>query len=197
MKICAAILAGGQATRVHGLAKGTLSLDRRGTIVERQMLHCHRAHVENVIIVANDKAPYESFNVPIVPDLRANAGPMAGIEAGLTHYQTSAQAVLFFPCDLPFISAREFETLISHFEASSSKAVFAQTGDSVWHPLCAVIHCDLLPIISNALAKGQRKIRGIYREISAEQVNFAQENAFFNVNTHADIAKMRAWLGSA
>jgi len=197
MKISAAILAGGQATRVHGLAKGTLSLDRQGTIIERQIFHCHEAHIDEVIIVANDKAPYASFNVPIVPDMRINAGPMAGIETGLTHYQASAQAVLFFPCDLPFISTQEFETLINRFVAGPAQAVFAKTNDSVWHPLCAVIHCDLLPIISNALDKGQRKIRGIFREISAEPVAFAQENAFFNVNTHADIAKMRAWLGSA
>jgi molybdopterin-guanine dinucleotide biosynthesis protein A len=33
--------------------------------------------------------------------------------------------------------------------------------------------------------------------MGAEPVAFAQENAFFNVNTHADIAEMQARLGSA
>jgi molybdopterin-guanine dinucleotide biosynthesis protein A len=197
MLISAAILAGGRATRVHGLAKGTLSLDRQGTIIERLIHHCHQAHVDNVIIVANDAQPYRSFGVPIVPDQRPGAGPMAGIETALTYYQGSARAVLFMPCDLPFISAREFDTLRHRFLASPAQAVFAMTSDSMWHPLCAIAHCDLLKTVSDYLTRGQRKIRHVWQEMGAEPVAFAQENAFFNVNTHADIAEMQARLGSA
>lgn len=197
MLISAAILAGGRASRVHGLAKGTLCLDRQVTIIERLIHHCRQAHMDSVIIVANDAEPYESFGVPIVPDKRPGTGPMAGIEAGLDHYQASAQAVLFVPCDLPFISAQEFDTLRRRFLDGAARAVFAMTGDAVWHPLCAVAHCDLLTTVSEALARGERKIRAVWREVGAEPVAFTRENAFFNVNTHADIAEMQARLGSA
>ena len=197
MKLSAAILAGGQASRVHGFPKGTLQVDRQVTIIERQIHQCQKAHMNEVIIVANHSEPYESFGVPVIPDGRKHAGPMAGIETALAHYQDLADAVLFVPCDLPFISAREFKTLRSHFLTGSTQAVFAMTRDSVWHPLCAIAHCDLLTTISDALTGGERKIRAVWRDVGAQAVAFTQENAFFNVNTHADIARMRAQLGSA
>ena len=105
--------------------------------------------------------------------------------------------MLFVPCDLPFISAREFGTLRNRFLTGSTQAVYAVTHGSVWHPLCAIVSCDLLATISDALTRGERKIRAIWRAQGAEAVAFAQDNAFFNVNTHADIAKMQAQLGSA
>jgi molybdopterin-guanine dinucleotide biosynthesis protein A len=147
--------------------------------------------------VANLRAPYESFGVPIVADRRKNAGPMAGIEAALAHYQGSADAVLFVPCDLPFISAREFKRLRNRFLTSRAQAVYAMTHGSVWHPLCAIARCDLLTTVSHALTGGERKIRAVWRDVGGQAVPFTQENAFFNVNTHADIAMMRAQLGSA
>ena len=197
MKLSAAILAGGQASRVQGFPKGTLQVDRHVTIIERQIDHCRKAHMNDVIILANRSEPYESFGVPIIADRRTNAGPMAGIEAALTHYQGSADAVLFVPCDLPFISAQEFKTLRDTFLTSPAQAVFAMTCGSVWHPLCAIAHCDLLTTITDALTQGERKIRAVWRDVNAEAVPFTQENAFFNVNTHADIARMQAQLGSA
>jgi molybdopterin-guanine dinucleotide biosynthesis protein A len=197
MLISAAILAGGQASRLNGLPKGTLHVDRHITIIERQIHQCRQAHINEVIIVANRSEPYESSGVPIISDRRKNMGPMAGIEAALAHYQGSADAVLFVPCDLPFISAQEFETLRNSFLAGPAQAVYAMTHGSVWHPLCAIAQCDLLATVSEALTQGERKIRAIWRNVNAQAVVFAQDNAFFNVNTHADIARMRDQLGSA
>lgn len=197
MTISAAILAGGQASRMHGFPKGTLQVDRQVTIMERQIQQCRKAGMNQVIIVANHSKPYESFGVPVIPDGRKHAGPMAGIETALAHYQDLADAVLFVPCDLPFISAREFKRMRNCFLTGRARAVYAMTHGSVWHPLCAIAHCDLLTTISDALAQGERKIRAIWRDVNAEAVSFTQDNAFFNVNTHADIAKMQAQLGSA
>ncbi|MCP4451745.1 MAG: molybdenum cofactor guanylyltransferase [Planctomycetes bacterium] len=197
MLISAAILAGGQASRLNGLPKGTLQVDRHITIIDRQIHQCRKAGMHEVIIVANRSEPYKSFGVSIIGDNRTNAGPMAGIEAALAHYQDLAEAVLFVPCDLPFISAREFKTLEKSFLASRAQAVYAMTHGSVWHPLCAIAQCDLLTPVSHALTQGERKIRTIWRDVNAQAVPFTQDNAFFNVNTHADIARMRAQLGSA
>jgi len=197
MIISAAILAGGQASRVHGFPKGTLQVDRQVTIMERLIDQCRTAHMNEVVIVANHSEPYKSFGVPVIPDGRKHAGPMAGIETALAHYQDLADAVLFVPCDLPFISAQEFELLRKSFLASPAPAVYAMTHGSVWHPLCAIAQCDLLTPISHALTQGERKIRAIWRDVNAQAVSFTHENAFFNVNTHADIARMQAQLGSA
>ncbi len=197
MLISAAILAGGQASRLSGLPKGTLRVGRQMTIMERQIHQCRESGMHEVIIVANHSEPYESFGVPIIADNRTNAGPMAGIEAALAHYQGSAEAVLFVPCDLPFISAREFNCMRNRFLTSQASAVYAVTRGSVWHPLCAIAGCDLLTTVSDALTRGERKIRTVWRDVNAQPVPFGQENAFFNVNTHADIARMRVQLGSA
>ena len=197
MIISAAILAGGQASRMHGLPKGTLQVDRQITIMERLIDQCRTAHMKDVVIVANHGEPYKSFGVPVIPDRRKHAGPMAGIETALSHYQDLTDAVMFVPCDLPFISAREFKRMRNRFLTGQASAVYAVTHGSVWHPLCAIARCDLLTTVSNALTRGERKIRRVWHDVNAQAVPFQQDNAFFNVNTHADVAKMQALLGSA
>ena len=189
--IAGAILAGGNACRIGGLAKGTLRAAGGVSIVERLINEMALAGVNDIVIIANDSKPYQEYGVEIIADIRKNVGPIGGIEAGLNFFAGKCNAVMFVPCDLPRISASQISALKQAFIETMAPAVFATTGDFFWHPLCAVVHNDLAGDISAAIDAGERKIRNIWQQAKAAKVQFDDDAAFFNINSLADMDKWR------
>ena len=195
VRIAGTILAGGEASRYDGAAKGLLEPRPGRTIIEKLIEEIRTAGVGDVVISANDPEPYRRFGVKVVPDLRPDVGPLAGIEAALTHYAGRCEAVLFCPCDLPGIRRREFSTLISAYEGSPSGVVVAETGDFFWQPLCSIVHNGLLPKITDAIDGNVRGVRELWDDLGAVPVHFEDETAFFNVNTPDDLVRWREIQG--
>lgn len=198
--IAAAILAGGNALRYGGVAKGFLEAEPGISIIEKELSELGSAGVQEVIIVANDPAPYKALRLAVIPDLRTGIGPLAGIEAALSHYSGMYEATLLLPCDLPGITAREIRALTDAFVVNSASVVAAVTAESgartsgsfLWHPLCAVVHNDLYCTVSRAIDDGQRRPRALWQEVGAMPVHFDDPTAFFNVNSPEDLARWRA-----
>src|SRR5947209_7925890 len=69
MKVAGAIIAGGPARRLGGVAKPFLTVGGR-TIAERQVAML-REIFARVLVVANDPAPWAPLAVEVVPDRRA------------------------------------------------------------------------------------------------------------------------------
>ena len=189
--IAGAILAGGNARRIGGLAKGTLKIAGGISIIERLINEMNLAGLSDIIIVANDPEPYRDYGVEIIADIRKDLGPMGGIETGLDFFADRCDAVIFVPCDLPQISASQISALKQAFVETTAPAVFAITSDFFWHPLCAVVHNDLAGDISVAIDAGERKIRNVWRQAEAAKVQFDNDTAFFNINSLADMNKWR------
>lgn len=189
-RYAAAILAGGQARRLGGLAKGTL--DAGGvSVVERLRDQLRTAGVKQIVIVANDPAPYRDCGPEITGDLRPGNGPLGGIEAALVHWAGRADAMVIVPCDAPRLGAPEITTLIDAFAAGDAPGVCARTGEFFWHPLCAVVHNDLAPQISGAIDTGQRSVQQLWRSAGVECVDFGDDTPFVNINTPEDLADYR------
>jgi len=189
--IAGAILAGGDARRLGGIAKGAIEIDDGTSVIERLIEELTRAGICDIVIVANNPAPYQHYGVEIVSDNRAGIGPMGGIETGLGFFAGRYDAVMFMPCDLPNITASEMLALKKAFVESGVSVVFAETADFFWHPLCAVVHNGLAKDISTAIDRGRRKIRDVWRQVKALPVHFDNESAFFNINTLADMDRWR------
>jgi len=187
--IAGAILAGGNARRIGGVAKGALKANNGVSIIERLINELSCAGIGNLVIVANDPEPYQDCGIEIISDIRAGIGPMGGIESGLVHFAGCCDAVMFVPCDLPNITAKEMFVLKKAFVESAAQAVFAETTGFFYHPLCAVVHNALSNEVSAAIDRGERKIRNVWRQIKAVEVYFDDETAFLNINTLADMDK--------
>ncbi|MFH1615578.1 MAG: molybdenum cofactor guanylyltransferase [Planctomycetota bacterium] len=187
--IAAAILAGGSARRLGGIAKGAIQISRGTSIIDRLIEELTMAGINDIVIAANDPALYQKHGVKVISDIRADIGPMGGIESGLVHFSGRSDAVTFVPCDMPNIRAKDFLTLKEGLVESGAPAVFAETAGFFWHPLCAVVHNDLLEEISAAIDRGERKIRNVWRQVEAVTVRFTDETTFFNINSLADIDK--------
>jgi molybdopterin-guanine dinucleotide biosynthesis protein A len=189
--IAGAILAGGNGRRIGGVAKGMLKANNGVSIIEHLINEFRCAGIGNLVIVANDPEPYQNCGIEIISDIRAGIGPMGGIESGLVHFADGSDAVMFVPCDLPNITAKEMFVLKEAFVESQARAVFAETRGFFYHPLCAVVHNGLSNEVSAAIDRGERKIRNVWRQVKAVEVYFDDETAFFNINTLADMDMWR------
>src|SRR3954466_7439277 len=98
-RITGVVLAGGQGRRMGGVDKGLVELQGR-TMVEH-VLQRLAPQVDDVLINANQNAErYASFGHRVIADVLGGfAGPLAGLQAALTH--ASHPRVLTVPCDSP------------------------------------------------------------------------------------------------
>ena len=190
-RIAGAILAGGKARRLGGIAKGMLPAGGHLSLIERLVVHMMRSGVDEIIIAANDGRPYTRIGCAVVPDQRTDAGPLAGVEAALGHFAGRCDAVLCLPCDLPSVSWKEMSALLATFVDTGGPVIFAETEDGARHPLCAVVRVDLLDGISAALDQGERAVSDVWPQLGGFAVHFDDPNAFINLNSPGDLD---AWL---
>jgi len=182
--IAAAILAGGCARRLNGLAKGNILLASGVTVIERLLSELNQVGIKEVVISGENSA-YQRYQLPMIADKRKQIGPLAGIEAVLAHYQDRFTATLFLPCDLPRITAREIKELIDQYD---DEIVFAATDTANWHPLCVVVQNSLLADIQSSIDNGVRSIKEVWRTCGAKPVFFSDRAAFANWNNWQDFA---------
>lgn len=185
--ITAAILAGGKARRLDGIAKGNIVIEKPATtIITHTIKELQESGIEHIIISANEDAPYINYGLPVVKDRSDNCGPFAGIESSLKYYQNQADAVLFLPCDLPNISTKEITALINFYLETKCKVVFATTTSNQ-HPLCAIVAVSCLPEITAAINNSIKKIILVWQPLGAKSLEFANTEAFVNINTTNDL----------
>lgn len=189
-RLCGAILAGGRATRLGGVAKGLLKVQDGMSILDRLIQELNRAGVEDVVILSNDMSRYESFGYPVVRDLRMGVGPMGGIEAGLHYIANRYEALVLLPCDIPEITAGEIRALLASYAPRREGVVFARMGGSICQPLCAIVHNALLRDISAAIDRGDRGVGRLWSSLGGVAVDFDDPGPFLNINTPDDL---RAW----
>ena len=163
MKIAGAILAGGKAKRLNGIAKGNIEINDN-TIIANLINAFNDAGISEIAISANDKKPYKQYGKTIIADFKADAGPLAGIAAVLQQLK-QFDAVIFMPCDLPFITEHEIlglknaiinSQLSSLRKRGSSHIIYAKTTTQA-HPLCVVIPTNMTVVITNQLNKGYKR----------------------------------------
>ncbi|MHA1540387.1 MAG: molybdenum cofactor guanylyltransferase [Alphaproteobacteria bacterium] len=183
-KISAAILAGGKATRYDGESKGNLLCPNGQTVIENLLIEIEKAGIKDVVILANDPAPYTRYGKQIIADKRQDMGPLAGMEAALM--EMDAEAILFLPADLPAMTAVEIKVLCAAFQKNMAGITVAATDDFFVESLCVVVHNDMLSYITKALDQGEKKVRFLWEKLGAAHVVFKNAAAFININTPAD-----------
>ena len=147
MKVAGAIIAGGLASRLGGVAKPFLAVGGR-TIAERQ-LALLRPALARVLVVANDPAPWAPLGVEVVPDRFAKVGPLGGIHAALAAVD-DCDAVVCVAGDLPFVAPALIAALRDR--APGADAVAPRTAAGI-EPLCARYARAVFPSVRRASAR--------------------------------------------
>ena len=154
-EVTALILAGGKATRLGGVDKRELVVDGR-TIFERQIDALRPCVIEIIVSSPRAIAGYRT-----VADAVADAGPLAGIAAGLGAATTPWLFVV--AGDMPHVHRGFVELVLSHGDAEAD-AVGIRIGDLA-EPLCSAMRVKVWrPIVAARLAARRLKVASLLTE---------------------------------
>lgn len=189
-KISGVILAGGLGRRMGGTDKGLQEL--RGKPLVQWVIERLSPQVDELLINANQNgARYAAFGYRVVPDQIPDfAGPLAGLHAALT--TASHPLVATAPCDSPFLPTDLVSRLYQALTAQQAEIAVARTFSQA-HPVFCLCRRELLPHLSDYLARGERKFERWYSTLHAVEVPFDDvAEAFENINTRQELSRFDA-----
>ena len=195
------LLAGGRGSRMGGRNK--LYLELEGSLLIEGTLEIVAPLFREVIMLV---APGESsvvnealsplikrWEISVVEDRVPSRGPLEGLYNGLSGMKEEWGFLL--GCDMP---TPDPEVIIgmSCFRSINNDAVVAERLGFL-EPLHAFYRKSCIGPVSDAISRGDRKIKHFYRDIRLTVINenklkeFGDDgSSFFNLNTPHDVEKM-------
>jgi molybdopterin-guanine dinucleotide biosynthesis protein A len=177
--VSAFVLAGGQSTRM-GEDKAFLLLGGRSLL--HRALELARSVADDVRIVDAGSGAGQKFAAyaPVLQDMYAGSGPLAGIHAALR--ATSTELNLMLAVDVPLVTrdflrhliarARESGAVVTvprgvpgaggRPESASTQKKSARDSSAYYHPLCAVYRRGFADVAEPALKSGANKIDALF-----------------------------------
>lgn len=190
------VLAGGRGQRMGGADKGLQML--HGKPLAAHVLARLAPQVGVLSISANRNGDaYAALGAPwragvLADTLPGFPGPLAGLLAGLRAAQT--EWLLTAPCDSPWLPADLAERLTHAALSERADIVTATTtnaaGEVSLHPVFALVRTSLADDLAAFLCAGERKVRAWYARHTAAEVAFADERAFYNINSLQELAEL-------
>jgi molybdopterin-guanine dinucleotide biosynthesis protein A len=190
------VLAGGRGMRMGGVDKGLQPL--RGEPLASHVLKRLAPQTGALLISANRHPDiYTALGAPfgakvIADTLPGFPGPLAGLLAGLRAATT--EYVLSAPCDTPGLpddlAARLGEALDSNHADIATVTTADAAGNVSLHPVFALLRTRLADDLSAFLEAGERKVRAWYARHRTVEVVFADERAFYNINSIQELADL-------
>jgi molybdopterin-guanine dinucleotide biosynthesis protein A len=182
------ILAGGKSRR-FGSNKALFKIAGQA-VIERVIAAVPPAHP--VFIITNLPAEYAHLGLPTLPDNYPDAGPLAGIQAGLA--DSPREWNFFLACDFPCLRTAVIEEIGAALfnknrEDGGAQVILPETAEGL-QPLCALWSKSTLPFVEAALNGGQRSVRAVLAKLSLHRVLLTQPEALLNLNTPEDLAKL-------
>lgn len=181
--ITAVILAGGQGSRLAGLDKGLVELNKVPLI--QHLIERIQVQVSEIVISANRNIKtYEKYGFTVYEDdITDFAGPLAGILKALQ--QCQSEWLLAVPADSPFIP-RDLALRLSQ-NIQDNKVAIPYDGKYL-QPTFALIHKSLAASLEHFLQQGERKARVWMQQQAHTIVDFSdQKYAFININTENEL----------
>lgn len=171
------IFVGGASRRMGGAPKGLLPAPDTG---EPLVLRLRRIATEaglRPVLVGRAEA-YAALGLPVLADDPAGVGPLGGLAALLR--AAGELGAVALSCDLPHLTAatlgRIREAPVLPVPGGRWDVVAARRGpEAPWEPLCARYAPSALPILSAALAAGERSFQGLFRRLAVVPLALAPE----------------------
>jgi molybdopterin-guanine dinucleotide biosynthesis protein A len=185
-----ALIAGGRAARLGGIAKGLLDMD--GEPIAARSLRLFGSLFSAAMVVANDPAPYAALGAAVLPDRIPHKGAPGGVHAALSAAATGW--IFAAACDMPFLEPAPIRFLAAKRQGAA--AVLVRLGGRL-HPLHALWSRECLPALERMLAAGDPSLVELARVVSARVIEEEEwrsvdpaGRALENVNTPEDVARL-------
>ncbi len=182
------ILAGGIGRRLGG-AKALVRLQGRPLI--DYSLAALRSALDEVAVVAKpDTALPELPGVQVWIEPPEPRHPLTGISEALR--RADGRPVVVCATDLPFVSGTVIEALATHPVLDAPAVVAARAGET--QPLLGCYHPAAAALLNDAAAEGRAPLRELVRAIGAHELEVADPEVLFNLNSPEDLAQASAML---
>ncbi len=179
-----AINAGGKAERLGGVAKGLLRIGGQ-TVLER--LLTLRGLARDVLLVANDAAPYASYGLRAVADAVPGKGAPGGVVTALL--EAATPWVLVVACDMPFVTAAAARALLDQAGEGVDAVVYERGGRL--EPLVGVYRASLGAAWRDRLA-ADPSLQALVASVRLKRCAPADERALDSLNTPEDLVRAGA-----
>jgi molybdopterin-guanine dinucleotide biosynthesis protein A len=179
------VLAGGMSRRM-GRPKAWLEVG------DTKLIHWMAARLgpafSEVIVSFNEPEQLqEHVSYRLVFDRRTNAGPLAGLEAGLT---AARQEVTFVVAvDMPYVTVEVAEMAVA--AARTSDAAIPRIGDRP-EPVCAAYRRTALGAITSALDAGDLKLANLAERLDVTWLEGLDPDLFRSLNTPSEYERFQA-----
>lgn len=187
----AVILAGGKSSRL-GFDKQLLAHD--GRYVMDDILEKLKLIFEEVIIVSNTPLLHEGRNCRIISDTYLDAGPLGGIQAGLS--AATYSTCFFTACDMPWISEDYINYLMQHKCTEPEIEILVTRQGTMVEPLSGLYDKRLLERVEDLLKAGHRRIQSLLKTAQTDYIpervalKYSPDwSMFANINTPDDLAR--------
>jgi molybdenum cofactor guanylyltransferase len=190
------LLAGGRGQRMGGADKGLQVL--HGRPLAAHVLARLAPQVGALAISANrHQDTYAAlgapWHAPVLADtLPDYPGPLAGLLTGLAAARTDW--LLAVPCDSPWLpddlAARLAEAALAGHADIATVSTSNAAGVVSLHPVFVLLRTALAEDLAAYLGAGERKVRAWYARHRTAEVAFADERAFYNINSLQELADL-------
>jgi molybdopterin-guanine dinucleotide biosynthesis protein A len=186
--ISAAILAGGPARRMKGVAKPNIIVG--GERIIARTLDTLKDLFDEIIIVTNTPAEFTPVTgCKIVADHYSGIGPIGGIHAALK--AACGDAVFIFAGDMPLLSRDLIKKQKILFESIDCDILVPKTGSSV-EPLHSIYRTSILSFLEEYLSgANDNAVYVFFNTVNTRYMELDEteelRNIFSNINLQSDI----------
>jgi molybdopterin-guanine dinucleotide biosynthesis protein A len=145
-----------------------------------------------VVVSSREDTPVGDWTV--IPDLRPGVGPLAGIEAALTHAERAGlEGAFVLACDLPLVDTAVVDSVVAGLDDAPAAAP-TRAGVPDFEPLCAAYRISCLRPARRLLDEGRYAARSLFEEVGGRRVESTDE--LKNVNTPEDLLDLERSMRS-
>lgn len=187
-QFAAVLIAGGRSTRM-GRDKAALVVEGQ-PLWQRQLATLRATGANELLISGRTNGPFAASGVQVIEDLTPGAGPLAALEAALTH--ASTPFVMVLGIDLPAMRA-DFLRGLMQTARRTGRSVIPEM-DGWFEPLAAVYSQSVRPFVETALRGPDRSMQRFIREALEHDlaithpISGEERPLFRNLNSPEDLA---------
>ncbi len=183
--LSAAIMAGGKSRR-FGEPKA-LALFKGKRLVDYAVEQAARI-ATNAFLVNGRTVSFENVEIPIIPDIIPEIGPIGGLYTALKHSATPLLAAL--PVDTPLLPTKIYQILYDRLEDDRPSVALSDKG---LEPLISIWPLSILPLVERQIRGKNYSLRALFQKKKAIVVDFPKllsnydSQIFLNINYKKDL----------
>ena len=151
---------------------------------------------KEILVVSNSLIDFrKSEKITVIEDIKKNLGPLGGVLTAMKWVKDNNKDykwISTFPADTPFFKRSILQKFLQDIQPEESKLFFIKSNNTR-HNIFGLWSIDLMDKLEEDLNKGERKVEVWANSIGVKTINieFQNEDPFFNINTKEDLEKAK------